>query len=551
MTYKCEAIYLAEWLESEMKHNGGDRIAKELRRQHARIAELEAENRDYKDLPDADAAKALSELIQWNIDVATNPQTNGGLSLQPVAEVRAEPTQDHIPPSDEDAFEHYVSDCDGSGIQYDGPSYERGFRTGKTVGIDSVTTEVQAEPVAGDYPHDQMDALALARYKVVPSDQSMYWRHAVVAGDGRQHLYNGSEVDCQNMARKFAGAFLDGAFAFHERYTAPQAQPADALVAERIDDLYIALEVCAAELFAQCGDQGRAMKYVEQARKTLAAEQCIRAALAATPEVGATDVDPWSIMDKLRIQHRREIHEVWMPLVEELRKAAYSAKAEVQAERDFYKRRHDELQGVQSKMRDPERTMVCDILANGHLLQDGSGNLDASRYGRLAQRQVPQQALSLLRWSEFLLATCSPITDKQLAAWPHLEKATDEMREHQRAMLAASPTPPQREGLTDELFPMQPVVVDPNGFHRFSKNRIVRRLVDHGRNTGYGLNEIAFDFMRGDYTADEQMQVAQLIGYSVHGYGTLSYVTDESYERAAAMSAAIEAAHGIKGATHD
>ena len=68
--------------------------------------------------------------------------------------------------------------------------------------------------------------------------------------------------------------------------TAPQAQPADALVAERIDDLYIALEVCAAELFAQCGHQGRAMKYVEQARKTLAAEQCIRAAMAAAQEGG-------------------------------------------------------------------------------------------------------------------------------------------------------------------------------------------------------------------------------------------------------------------------
>ena len=75
--------------------------------------------------------------------------------------------------------------------------------------------EVPNKTVAGDYPHEQMDALALAHYKVVPSDQSMFWRHAVVAGDGQRHLYNGSEVDCQNMARKFAGAFLDGAFAFH------------------------------------------------------------------------------------------------------------------------------------------------------------------------------------------------------------------------------------------------------------------------------------------------------------------------------------------------
>ena len=90
------------------------------------------------------------------------------------------------------------------------------------------------EPVEIDYPHEQMDALALARYKVLPSDQSMYWRHAVVAGEGLQHLYNGSEVDCQIMARKFAGAFLDGAFTFHQRYTAPRALPSDALDAETV-----------------------------------------------------------------------------------------------------------------------------------------------------------------------------------------------------------------------------------------------------------------------------------------------------------------------------
>ena len=35
---------------------------------------------------------------------------------------------------------------------------------------------------------------------------------------------------------------------------------------------------------------------------------------------------------------------------------------------DFYKPRCEQLQQQQSKMRDPERTMVCDILANGKLL---------------------------------------------------------------------------------------------------------------------------------------------------------------------------------------
>jgi hypothetical protein len=35
----------------------------------------------------------------------------------------------------------------------------------------------------------------------------------------------------------------------------------------------------------------------------------------------------------------------------------------------FYRRRIDALQKWQSKMRDPERTIVCDIIANGHTLE--------------------------------------------------------------------------------------------------------------------------------------------------------------------------------------
>lgn len=78
-----------------------------------------------------------------------------------------------------------------------------------------------------EFPHEQMDAVALARYKVMPSHESMFHRFAVVAGDGSQQLYIGREVECENMARKFAGAFLDGAFAFHSMLAAaPTTQPA-------------------------------------------------------------------------------------------------------------------------------------------------------------------------------------------------------------------------------------------------------------------------------------------------------------------------------------
>lgn len=65
--------------------------------------------------------------------------------------------------------------------------------------------------------------MAAERYKVVPSHESMFHRWAVVAGTGTQQLYLGREVECQNMARKFAGAFLDGAFVAMQQ-AAPQQE---------------------------------------------------------------------------------------------------------------------------------------------------------------------------------------------------------------------------------------------------------------------------------------------------------------------------------------
>lgn len=80
--------------------------------------------------------------------------------------------------------------------------------------------------------------------------------------------------------------------------------------------------------------------------------------------------------------------------------------------------------------------------------------------------------------------------------------------------------------------PMQPLAIDAHGTLRFKENPIVRKLLDYATEHGYGLNEIALD----EFEAEDQMQLAQLIGYSLSGYGTLSYVTDESYDRAAAAA---------------
>lgn len=71
-------------------------------------------------------------------------------------------------------------------------------------------------------------------------------------------------------------------------------------------------------------------------------------------------------------------------LTKRLRKALFA--------QEFYRRRCDLLQSWQSTMRDPERTIVCDILANGQILEGPDGLPNAARYGQLAlQWQADRQ----------------------------------------------------------------------------------------------------------------------------------------------------------------
>ena len=75
-----------------------------------------------------------------------------------------------------------------------------------------------------------IEQMAVDRYKVVPSHISVFYPCAVVAGDGQQQLYIGREAECQNMARKFTGAFLDGAFVA----LAAAPQPPEATVKQQL-----------------------------------------------------------------------------------------------------------------------------------------------------------------------------------------------------------------------------------------------------------------------------------------------------------------------------
>jgi hypothetical protein len=73
--------------------------------------------------------------------------------------------------------------------------------------------------------------------------------------------------------------------------------------------------------------------------------------------------------------------------------------------------------------------------------------------------------------------------------------------------------------------PTQPLDVDEHGTLRFKSNAIVRHLLDHG---GIDLNALAVM----DFSQEDREQFAQLIGYSLSGFGELSYVSDETYDAA-------------------
>jgi len=107
--------------------------------------------------------------------------------------------------------------------QYKNAIY-RDFWTGWQARATRPAQTEQQRPTA--YPHEAMDKLAADRYRVGAAGAGTLHGFAVRAGDGEQELYRGSKSDCEHVARKLAGAFLDGGFTAFERYAAPIAQTA-------------------------------------------------------------------------------------------------------------------------------------------------------------------------------------------------------------------------------------------------------------------------------------------------------------------------------------
>jgi hypothetical protein len=75
--------------------------------------------------------------------------------------------------------------------------------------------------------------------------------------------------------------------------------------------------------------------------------------------------------------------------------------------------------------------------------------------------------------------------------------------------------------------PIQPLVWMDNVI-RFKENAIVRALYDYSRGHGMGLNEL----MSMPFNQDDWNQFAQLIGWSVSGFGGLYYADPEIVAKA-------------------
>lgn len=97
------------------------------------------------------------------------------------------------------------------------------------------------------------------------------------------------------------------------------------------------------------------------------------------------------------------------------------------------------------------------------------------------------------------------------------------------------------EPSTDSLpHPMQPIGWDKERTLRFKRNAIVDFLVEECRRLGGAdLHQIGLMVARGQFSMEDQVQLAQLMGYSVGGFCNLIYVpariSDSAFRRASRL----------------
>ena len=156
---------------------------------------------------------------------------------------------------------------------------------------------------------------------------------------------------------------------------------------------------------------------------------------------------------------------------------------DARSSRDFYKRRADALQQWQSKMRDPERTIVCDILANGCTLEP-AGDRYTAPPAQTAPVHEPIYQMQMMdgKWIDQakqsyeynkahghtvrIVYTTPPAAPAQSCYCPNCEALTKEI-----AALKAQPAPVQPVAWREAL----ERIADPRNTHFAGDAQVVAR----------------------------------------------------------------------------
>ena len=98
---------------------------------------------------------------------------------------------------------------------------------------------------------------------------------------------------------------------------------------------------------------------------------------------------------------------------------------------------------------------------------------------------------------------------------------------------------------SEQKHPRQPIGWDDHGVIRFKKNAIVDWMLEMGRRgMKFDLNDIVMLCHNKQFDFSDLVQLDQLVGYSVSGFGDLSYVPEE--EVAACDEIAMKLAESAK-----
>lgn len=89
--------------------------------------------------------------------------------------------------------------------------------------------------------------------------------------------------------------------------------------------------------------------------------------------------------------------------------------------------------------------------------------------------------------------------------------------------------------MSDCKHPLQGIYCDEKSVARFRKNEIVQYLLDAGP---FDINQLALM----PFDDEDRTQFAQLIGYSVSGFGDLPYVSKEVVDKADAEAEVLRGA---------